>query len=120
MRDRLAEVGFQEIRPDAIVAEVAGDIDGSNAAELRRAVAERVPSTARSLIMDLTATTYIDSTGVELLFELARRLSARRQIFSVVVPKGSGVRKVLELCDIGSVAVLVETRDDGLTATDEI
>lgn len=119
MRDRLAEVSFAEARPDAIVASVAGDIDGSNASELRRAVAERVPSTARSLILDLTGTNYIDSTGVELLFELARRLSARRQVFSVVVPTGSGVRRVLELCDIGSVAVLVETRDDGLAATDD-
>ncbi len=118
MRDRLAEVGFTEARADTIVASVSGDIDGSNAAELRRAVAERVPSTARSLIMDLTSTTYIDSTGVELLFELARRLSARRQIFTVVVPKGSGVRKVLELCDIGSVAVLVESQGDGLEAAD--
>ena len=64
--------------------------------------------------MDLTQTTYIDSTGVELLFELARRLSARRQHFRVVVPEGTGIRKVLELCDIGSVAVLV-TRRDGLS-----
>ena len=46
MRDRLAEVGFSgAARP--IVATVSGDIDGSNAAELRRAVAERVPSTAQ-------------------------------------------------------------------------
>jgi len=116
MRDRLAKVDFTEVPPDAIVASVSGDIDGSNAAELRRGVAERVPPTARSLIMDLTATTYIDSTGVELLFELARRLSARRQIFTVVVPKGSGIRKVLELCDIGSVAILVESQGDGLEA----
>lgn len=118
MRDRLAEVAFNEVRPDAIVATVSGDIDGSNAAELRRAVAERVPATARSLIMDLSDTTYVDSTGVELLFELARRLSARRQLFTVVVPKGSGIRKVLELCDIGSVAVLVESQSDGLKALD--
>jgi len=118
MRDRLAQVEFSEVRPDAIVAAVAGDIDGSNAAELRRGVAERVPATARSLIMDLTDTTYIDSTGVELLFELARRLSARRQIFTVVVPAGSGIRKVLELCDIGSVAVLVESQDAGLEAAE--
>lgn len=119
MRDRLAEVDFIEARTDAVVATIAGEIDGSNAAELRRAIAERVPSAARSLILDLTGTTYIDSTGVELLFELARRLSARRQIFSVVVPQGSGVRRVLELCDIQSVAVIAESRDEGLSATDE-
>ena len=67
---------------DTVIATVAGEIDGSNAAEVRRAVAERVPSTARSLVIDLSRTSYVDSTGVELLFELARRLSSRRQTFT--------------------------------------
>jgi anti-anti-sigma factor len=117
MRDRLAEVVFEDTLGDTVIATVSGEIDGSNAAEVRRAVAERVPSTARSLVIDLTLTTYVDSTGVELLFELARRLSARRQTFTVVVPAGSGVRRVLELCDIGSVGALTETREQALAAT---
>lgn len=120
MRDRLAEVSFEEASPDAIIATVTGDIDGSNAAELRRAVAERIPSTARSFVMDLSGTNYIDSTGIELLFELARRLAARRQLFSVIAANGSGVRRVLELCDIGSVAVLSESRGDALAAGESL
>jgi anti-anti-sigma factor len=116
MRDRLAEVVFEDTLGDTVIATVAGEIDGSNASEVRRAVAERVPSTARSLVVDLTRTAYVDSTGVELLFELARRLSSRRQTFTVVVPPGSGVRRVLELCDIGSVGSLVETREQALAA----
>ncbi len=43
MRDRLAEVQFEDARGDTVVATVAGEIDGSNAAEVRRAVAERMP-----------------------------------------------------------------------------
>ena len=117
MRDRLAEVAFEDTMGDTVIATVAGEIDGSNAAEVRRAVAERVPSTARSLVIDLTRTSYVDSTGVELLFELARRLSSRRQTFTVVVPSGSGVRRVLELCDIGSVGKLVETKEQAVAAT---
>jgi anti-sigma B factor antagonist len=116
MRDRLAEVRFDQVGADAVVASVSGEIDGSNAAEVQRAVGEHVPTTARALIVDLTQTAYIDSTGVELLFELARRLSSRRQTFSVVVPHGSGVRRVLELCDIASVGTLVATRDEALAA----
>jgi anti-anti-sigma factor len=120
MRDRLAEVVFEDTLDDTVIATVAGEIDGSNAAEVRRAVAERVPSTARSLIIDLTRTTYVDSTGVELLFELARRLGSRRQTFTVVVPVGSGVRRVLELCDIGSVGTLAESREQAFaTAGDD-
>ena len=34
--------------------------------------------------------------------------------FSVVVPHGSGVRRVLELCDIASVGDLVASRDEAL------
>jgi len=118
MRDRLAEVQFRDARGDTVVATVAGEIDGSNAAEVRRAVAERVPTTARSLVVDLSQTVYVDSTGVELLFELARRLASRRQNFTLVVPPGSGVRRVLELCDIGSVGALVETLDEALMSAD--
>ena len=118
MRDRLAEVRFEEVGVDTVVAAVSGEIDGSNAGEVQRAVAEHVPTTARSLVIDLSQTSYIDSTGVELLFELARRLSSRRQAFTVVVPHGSGVRRVLELCDIASVGALVATRDEALNATD--
>src|SRR5918996_3222563 len=106
MRDRLAEVRFEEAGVDSVIASIRGEIDGSNAGEVQRAVAEHVPTTARSLIVDLSQTAYIDSTGVELLFEIARRLSSRRQSFGVVVPKGSGVRRVLELCDISSVGTL--------------
>ena len=116
MRDRLAEVRFEEVGVDTVIAAVTGEIDGSNAGEVQRAVAEHVPTTARSLVIDLSQTAYIDSTGVELLFELARRLSSRRQAFRVVVPHGSGVRRVLELCDIASVGALVATRDEALAA----
>ena len=86
MRDRLADVQFEDARGDTVVATVAGEIDGSNAAEVRRAVAERMPTTARSLVVDLSQTAYVDSTGVELLFELARRLAARRQTFTAGRP----------------------------------
>ena len=120
MRDRLAEVRFEEVGVDTVVAAVSGEIDGSNAGEVLRAVAVLGPTTARSLFIDLSQTSYIDSTGVELLFELARRLSSRRQAFTVVVPHGSGVRRVLELCDIASVGTLVATRDDALTAADSV
>lgn len=118
MRDRLANIEFEELTTELVVAGIAGEVDGSNAAELRRAVAERVPASARTLILDLTETSYIDSAGVELLFELARRLAARRQELRLVVPPGSGVRRVLELCDIGSVASLVALREEALASPD--
>jgi anti-anti-sigma factor len=119
MDGKLADIDFVVSDHDRVVAAVVGEIDGSNAGEVRRAVADNVPASARLLIVDLSETTYIDSAGVELIFELARRLAARRQAMGLVVPDGSGVRRVLELCDVASVARLDSTRaeaEDGRAA----
>lgn len=112
MTGRLAEISFGSHGSDGVLAAIEGEIDGSNASEVRRAVADNVPASARMLVMDLTETTYIDSAGVELIFDLARRLSARRQVLGLVVPDGSGVRRVLELCDVASVARLHSSLDE--------
>ena len=108
--DRLAQLHFEELGDDAVVVSISGEVDDSNAAELRRAVAARLSPGARLLIVDLSDTAYLDSTGVELVFELARQLAARRQELGIVAPAATGVRRVLELCDISSVARLVEDR----------
>lgn len=115
MSGRLADIDF-EVEGDRVIASIQGEIDGSNASEVRRAVVENVPASARAVLLDLTGTSYIDSAGVELVFELARRLTARRQQLALVVPDGSGVRRVLELCDVGSVARVGPTRVEAAAA----
>ena len=109
MSERLADISFEVVDENRVVAAVVGEIDGSNAGELRRAVADNVPAHADLLVLDLTRTSYVDSAGVELIFELARRLAARRQELGLVAAPGSGVRRVLELCDVTSVARLGAT-----------
>ena len=89
---------------DVIVARLDGEIDSSNAPELRLALAARVPSAARVLALDLSGVTYLDSSGIELVFELGRSLAARRQSIRLIVPEGSPVRRVLELAAVESVA----------------
>ncbi len=116
MSAHLADVAFEEVDEDTLYAVISGEIDGSNASELRSAVADNVKSATRTMVLDLGQVSYIDSAGVELLFELARRLEARRQALAVVATVGSGVRRVLELCDVGSVASLHEGRAEALAA----
>ena len=103
MRDRLVELECSE-RGRVMVATLAGEIDSSNAAELRMAISERLPATASALVLDLSAVTYLDSSGIHLLFELANRLGARRQQLRIVVPDQAPTRRVLDLCDIAAVA----------------
>ena len=89
---------------DVVVARFDGEIDSSNASELRRALAARLPSTASVLALDLSGVTYLDSSGIELVFELGRSLAARRQTIRLIVPETAPIRRVLELCAVESVA----------------
>jgi anti-anti-sigma factor len=88
---------------DVVVASVDGEIDFANASELGAALAERLPRAATALALDLSRVEYLDSSGVELLFDLARRLAARRQAIRLVVPEAAPVRRVLELSAMESV-----------------
>ena len=115
MRGRLADLTFDEdgVAP---VAHVTGEVDASNAAELRIALVDRLSNDARGLVLDLSETSYLDSTGISLLFELARGLAARRQVLRLVVPRTAPIRRVLELCDVDSVAPLDEGSEDSLAS----
>jgi anti-anti-sigma factor len=101
----MAELRF-EPEGDVVIARVEGEVDGSNAAALRASLTEQVPNTALGLVLDLSGTSYLDSSGIQLLFELAAQLRTRRQLIRLVVPEDAPMRRVLELCDIQSVAPL--------------
>ena len=85
----------------AIVANVAGEVDISNAADLGSALEGSVPQRALGLVLDLSRATYIDSAGIHLLFRLGGRLTRRRQQLRVVVPDGAPIRKIVTLAGLG-------------------
>ena len=105
MRSRLADLEL-EARDEVIVARIAGEIDSSNAAELRRALLERLSNNVRGMVLDITAVRYVDSTGIALIFDLARGLEARRQALRVAAAGEGAVRRVLELCAVDAVAAV--------------
>jgi anti-anti-sigma factor len=76
MRDRIAGFEFEQ-HDTVLVASVDGEIDSSNAAELRLALSERLPSASSALVLDLSDVGYLDSSGIHLLFDLGRRTARR-------------------------------------------
>jgi anti-anti-sigma factor len=99
---------------DVIVARVSGEIDLSNAAELGAELGEGVPNSALGLVVDLTATSYLDSSGVHLVFDLAERLRRRQQQLRVVVPPGAPVRRVLRIVRLDSAVPVVQTVEEAI------
>jgi anti-anti-sigma factor len=115
MRDKLIDVDFAE-RDSVLVATLAGEVDGSNASELRLAISERLPSSATGLVLDISTVTYFDSSGIHLLFDLGRKLAVRRQLVRLVLAADAPTRRVLELCDIDAVAPIDPTLEAALEA----
>jgi anti-anti-sigma factor len=76
---------------------LTGEIDLSNVDEVMFAIESSVSNTALGLILDLRALTYLDSTGLRLLFRLARQLHERDQHLTLVVPDTALIYRILVL-----------------------
>ena len=101
-----------ESNDGTVVADITGEVDPSNARELGRKLTAAVPNDAMSVVVDLTGVSFLDSSGVQMLFELAERLTARQQQLSVVVPPECPARRVLEIVAFGATAPLLDSRSE--------
>jgi anti-sigma B factor antagonist len=99
---------------DVIVARVTGEVDLSNATEIGAELGAGVPNSALGLVLDLTATAYLDSSGVHLVFDLAERLRRRQQQLRVVVPPGAPVRRVLRIVRLDRAVPVVATVEEAV------
>jgi anti-anti-sigma factor len=88
------------------VAAVDGEIDISNSIELETELSHAVPNDARGLVLDLSAVTFIDSSGIRTLFDLAARLGNHQQLLHLVLPEDSHLRRTLGLLQIPAVMPL--------------
>lgn len=77
------------------VWQVTGEIDASNVGPLGARMRGGLAYAPLGLALDLRDTTYIDSAGVGLLFEIAARLRAERKALHIVLAPDSFVARVL-------------------------
>ena len=103
-----------ERKGTAVVARVTGEVDMTNSSYVGEELTRSVPNDAVHLVVDLAGTRYIDSAGIELLFDLSRRLGRRRQELRLVLPSESPLRRVLSLTEIETAAPLHESLDSAL------
>jgi anti-anti-sigma factor len=84
------------------VARLSGDVDISRAAAIRAELLRVLSNHDFGLVVDLRDVTYLDSAGVNVLFEVAERLSSRQQKLAAVVPETALIQRVLTLVNIES------------------
>jgi anti-anti-sigma factor len=105
MRSDLVNVNVEE-RGDVVVAQVAGELDLASAPRTGETIEAAVPSSARGLVIDFSQLEFIDSSGIAMLFNLARKLGGRRQQLRVVTVPGEPVSRVLDIVEFGRAAPL--------------
>jgi anti-anti-sigma factor len=111
----LVELEIEE-RGDLVVAHVSGELDIAGAPGLGDRIHDAVPTSARGLVVDFSGLDFIDSSGIAMLFGLARRLGSRRQELRVVARSGGAVSRVLQLVEFDQAAPVHETLDEALAA----
>lgn len=104
----LAEVAERDVDGARVVG-ISGEIDLSNAISVMERIGESVRSGASIVVVDLSELTFIDSTGISMLFRLAERIRYGRQELRLVVPPGTQVRRVLEMTKVGEVIPMLES-----------
>jgi anti-anti-sigma factor len=102
---QLATLSVAE-RDGVPVASVTGEIDLTNVAELGERIARAVPNSALGLVVDLERKSFLDSAGLRLLFQLARRLEPRGQQLRIAVPDDAVIHKALEVVEVSRVATV--------------
>lgn len=86
---------------------VRGELDLSTA-PLLDAAAEQLVAGSREFVVDLTPTTFLDSSGARTLLGLAKRTESAGGHLTVLAPRSNGpVRLTLDLLDLGAYLSLV-------------
>jgi anti-sigma B factor antagonist len=91
------------------VLAVTGEVDLATAPELGSAVNTALASGAQELWLDLSATAFMDSSGLHLLLDAHRRMRGLRRRLAIVCPAG-GVRRLLEIAGVADALPLYEDR----------
>jgi anti-anti-sigma factor len=107
---KLAELKL-ETQGHIACAHLQGDIDMSNAVELRAELNSMTPNEALGLILDLREVHYLDSAGIHLIHHLREDLHASGQKLALVIPEGSPINHTLRLAGIDWREETVETVD---------
>lgn len=110
--DELASVTATE-HGTTLVLTISGEVDISNIDRIAEVI-YALPNTEPGLLIDLSDVSYLDSSAVSLLHDLAMRLRNRAQQLIVVSPPETPPRRILELTALYVNAPVADELDGAL------
>jgi anti-anti-sigma factor len=110
----------EEWHDEVPVARVEGEVDASNVQEMGDRLRSLLTNRSLALVVDLTATTYLDSAGLNLLFALGEELRGRQQRLSLVVAEGSPIIRMVALVGLDKAVPVHATLAEALAHAGEV
>ena len=92
--------------PDRVRLTLRGELDLGSAGRLERALDEH----SGPVLLDLTALTFMDSTGIRVLLEASETSARAGRALAMVPPAGGDAKVIME--ETGIAALLPLTRDE--------
>jgi anti-sigma B factor antagonist len=105
-------ISRQELDPRTSVISVQGDLDLSSAPQLKFMLSDAIEEGHSHLVVDLSETTFMDSTALGVLVGTNRTLGASGRI--AIVCTRSNVIKIFEFSGMDGVFGVFTTLDDAL------
>lgn len=91
--------------PDGVtVARVEGEIDMASAPAVGSEVARSIDE--GPVVLDMQGVEFVDSAGIRMMVEMARRAEDRGWKLPLVAPRGCIVHRMVELTGIGQLFVM--------------
>lgn len=90
--------GCEMARQDGVaVARLHGDIDVANVPVITSALRDEARTVDGGLVVDLTDVRYLDSSGMQMLFQLAKDLAVGRKGLVVALPEDAPISRLLKI-----------------------
>jgi anti-sigma B factor antagonist len=99
------------------VVAVGGEIDLFTAPELKAAIGEALESGHTRIVVDLTATTFLDSTALGVLIGAVKRLRSRDGVLTIV-NTDQNIAKTFEITGLDQIFTIRPTREEAVEALD--
>ena len=110
---------FEESLGDARhVVGIRGEIDLFTAPELKQRLVEAIEAGARELIVDLTETTFLDSTALGVLIGAVKRLRSDDGRLAIV-NVDANIAKTFEITGLDQIFTIADSRESALAALGE-
>jgi len=111
------EIKTEPLSDHAFAVAIAGEVDLYVAPELKQQLLDVIERGAKTVIVDLTDATFIDSTTLGVLIGAVRRLRANEGRLCVVC-SDAGIARTFELSGLDRVFEIFPTREEAIARLD--